>query len=85
MSNYRISSFKVYGAAVTFYERISRKQLTEAQFDQLRLTLDDEQTVNINKCICLLSHWPFFETFERFLCFIFEMSLNGPHLVPIER
>lgn len=43
-------------------------------------------TVNVNKCICLLSHWPFFDTFERFLEFLYRLSVSPtPHTVPIER
>lgn len=42
-------------------------------------------TVNVNKCICLLSHWPFFDAFETFLNFIYKLSTTGPHSVPIER
>ncbi|KDR07911.1 C-myc promoter-binding protein [Zootermopsis nevadensis] len=79
---------KVYGSAVTFYERVPAACLTAEQCCELQInqSVDDEKkTVNINKCICLLSHWPFFDTFEKFLLFLYEMACSGPHTVPIER
>lgn len=45
----------------------------------------DSVTYHTNKCICLLSHWPFFDTFEKFLLFLYNMACEGPHAVPIER
>lgn len=44
-----------------------------------------DYTVNTIKSICILSHWPFFDTFEKFLRFLHKMAHTGPHLVPIER
>lgn len=38
-----------------------------------------------NKSICLLSRWPFFDTFEKFLRYLHRMSITGPHKVPLER
>ncbi|GLG99459.1 Uncharacterized protein GBIM_05925 [Gryllus bimaculatus] len=77
---------KVYGSAVTFYERIDKSNLTPEQCKELQVDVStDAQTVNVNKCICLLSHWPFFDTFDKFLLFLYKMSCEGPHLVPIER
>ncbi|XP_069704600.1 DENN domain-containing protein Crag [Periplaneta americana] len=77
---------KVYGSAVTFYERVSEDILTAEQCRELQLNESSgKKTVNINKCICLLSHWPFFDTFEKFLLFLYEMACNGLHTVPIER
>ncbi|XP_023718394.1 DENN domain-containing protein Crag isoform X4 [Cryptotermes secundus] len=79
---------KVYGSAVTFYERIPTGSLTAEQCHELQINQsadDEKKTVNINKCICLLSHWPFFDTFEKFLMFLYEMACSGSHSVPIER
>ncbi|KAL0276469.1 UNVERIFIED_CONTAM: hypothetical protein PYX00_004034 [Menopon gallinae] len=113
---------KVYGSAVTFYERYPVEKLTEEQLEILKKSLENEvisrgnsnpelhsagnddesdtenclstlrsrvippsYTVNVNKCICLLSHWPFFDTFETFLNFLYKLSTTGPHSVPIER
>ncbi|XP_063215906.1 DENN domain-containing protein Crag isoform X2 [Bacillus rossius redtenbacheri] len=79
----RDASEKLYGSAVTFYERLSKEKLSSEQCRQLELT--DDNTVNVNKCICLLSHWPFFDTFEKFLLFLYETASSGPLPVPIER
>ncbi|XP_054286289.1 DENN domain-containing protein Crag [Macrosteles quadrilineatus] len=75
---------KVYGSAVTFYERVPPDKLTEEQLHKLNPE-GDTVTYNMNKCICLLSCWPFFDTFEKFLLFLYRMSCEGSHAVPIER
>lgn len=79
---------KVYGSAITFYERYPRDKVTPEQ----KRELDPGEggggkdvTYHTNKCICLLSHWPFFDTFEKFLLFLYNMACEGPHTVPIER
>ncbi|XP_056375869.1 DENN domain-containing protein 4C isoform X2 [Hyla sarda] len=82
---------KVYGAAIQFYEPYPREMLSEKQMIQLGLLTAVEKKVltskiiNTNKCICLLSHWPFFETFRKFLMFIYKLSVSGPHTLPIEK
>lgn len=42
-------------------------------------------SVYTNKCICLLSHWPFFDAFRKFLTFLYRYSISGPHVQPIEK
>ncbi|XP_077004186.1 DENN domain-containing protein 4C isoform X2 [Tamandua tetradactyla] len=84
------SAEKVYGAAIQFYEPYSREHLTEKQLMQLGLLTPVERkivskSINSNKCICLLSHWPFFEAFRKFLMFIYKLSVSGPHPLPIEK
>nr|XP_044612967.1 DENN domain-containing protein 4C isoform X2 [Equus asinus] len=84
------SAEKVYGAAIQFYEPYSRELLTEKQLLQLGLLTPVERkvvskSINSNKCICLLSHWPFFEAFRKFLMFIYKLSVSGPHPLPIEK
>ncbi|XP_053154407.1 DENN domain-containing protein 4C isoform X2 [Hemicordylus capensis] len=85
------SAEKVYGAAIQFYEPYSRELLTEKQHIQLGLLTAVERkvvtskSINSNKCICLLSHWPFFEAFRKFLMFIYKLSVSGPHPLPIEK
>ncbi|KAM4707264.1 DENN domain-containing protein 4C [Discoglossus pictus] len=82
---------KVYGAAIQFYEPYPREMLSEKQMLQIGLisTVDKKvkksKTINSNKCICLLSRWPFFETFRKFLMFIYKLSVSGPHTLPIEK
>ncbi|XP_053558626.1 LOW QUALITY PROTEIN: DENN domain-containing protein 4C [Bombina bombina] len=85
------SAEKVYGAAIQFYEPYPREMLSEKQMIQLGLITAVEKkvltskTINCNKCICLLSRWPFFETFRKFLMFIYKLSVSGPHTLPIEK
>lgn len=84
------SAEKVYGAAIQFYEPYSSELLTEKQLMQLGLLTPVERkrvskSINSNKCICLLSHWPFFEAFRKFLMFIYKLSVSGPHPLPIEK
>ncbi|XP_060093212.1 DENN domain-containing protein 4C isoform X1 [Heteronotia binoei] len=85
------SAEKVYGAAIQFYEPYSQELLTEKQHMQLGLLTAVERkvvtskSINSNKCICLLSHWPFFEAFRKFLMFIYKLSVSGPHPLPIEK
>ncbi|XP_069561508.1 C-myc promoter-binding protein-like isoform X1 [Brachyistius frenatus] len=45
----------------------------------------DPRSVYTNKCICLLSHWPFFDAFRKFLTFLYRYSISGPHALPIEK
>ncbi|XP_061594021.1 C-myc promoter-binding protein-like isoform X3 [Cololabis saira] len=45
----------------------------------------EPRSVHTNKCICLLSHWPFFDAFRKFLTFLYRYSISGPHALPIEK
>ncbi|XP_043933792.1 C-myc promoter-binding protein [Protopterus annectens] len=85
------SAEKVYGAAIQFYENYPQENLTDKQRSQLGLisTVDRKssvsKTIHTSKCICLLSHWPFFSAFKKFLTFIYRYSISGPHVLPIEK
>ncbi|XP_039217871.1 C-myc promoter-binding protein isoform X1 [Crotalus tigris] len=80
------SAEKVYGAAIQFYETYSEENLTEKQKSQLGfVATPSSKTVQTNKCICLLSHWPFFDAFKKFLTFLYRYSISGPHVLPIEK
>ncbi|XP_078386279.1 C-myc promoter-binding protein isoform X1 [Cetorhinus maximus] len=85
------SATKVYGAAIQFYEPLSQESLTDKQRSQLGLVSAADRkpilskTVHTSKCICLLSHWPFFEAFRKFLTFLYRYSISGPHALPIEK
>ncbi|XP_074862509.1 C-myc promoter-binding protein isoform X2 [Carettochelys insculpta] len=85
------SAEKVYGAAIQFYEPYPEENLTEKQKSQLGLVAtgdgksDNSKTIQTNKCICLLSHWPFFDAFKKFLTFLYRYSISGPHVLPIEK
>lgn len=81
---------QVYGAAIQFYEPYSEENLSERQRSQLSLPSSDlrpDETRNVysNKSICLLSHWPFFQSFRSFLTFLYRYSISGPHALPIEK
>ncbi|XP_063367869.1 DENN domain-containing protein Crag [Cydia amplana] len=80
---------KVYGSAVTFYETYPHSQLTESQMELLGWRTGISHTthsVHVSKSICLLSRWPFSDTFERWLLYILEMSWSKqPLTIPIER
>ncbi|KAM6960171.1 DENN domain-containing protein 4C isoform 3-T3 [Tautogolabrus adspersus] len=85
------SGEKVYGSAIQFYEPYPVDLLSEKQKIQLGLLTTVEKKmipnrpVNTNKCICLLSRWPFFESFRKFLMFLYKLSVSGPHPLPIEK
>ncbi|XP_038076059.1 C-myc promoter-binding protein-like [Patiria miniata] len=82
---------KFYGAAVAFYEGYPEEKLTPQQQKDLGLKPFKKNntkltySVHTNKCVCLLSRWPFFDAFKKFLTFIYRLSLSGPHTIPIER
>lgn len=81
---------QVYGAAILFYEPYPEENLSERQRSQLGLPSTDlrpdgSRSVYSNKSICLLSHWPFFQSFRSFLTFLYRYSISGPHALPIEK
>ena len=79
---------RLYGSALSFYEEYDETLLTDHQRKLLRLDqFKDvkERRVLTNKCLCLLSQWPFFEAFQRFLFFLYKRLLMGPYDIPIER
>ncbi|XP_016354653.1 LOW QUALITY PROTEIN: DENN domain-containing protein 4B-like [Sinocyclocheilus anshuiensis] len=43
------------------------------------------RSVQVKKSICVLSHWPFFSVFQKFLTFIYRYSISGPHVLPLEK
>uniref|UniRef100_A0A671WJX0 DENN domain containing 4B n=1 Tax=Sparus aurata TaxID=8175 RepID=A0A671WJX0_SPAAU len=85
------SGDKVYGAAIQFYESFSRELLSERQSVRLGLlsVVDRRPITNrslqVKKSICVLSHWPFFTVFQKFLTFVYRYSISGPHVLPLEK
>ncbi|XP_034029821.1 DENN domain-containing protein 4B-like isoform X2 [Thalassophryne amazonica] len=85
------SGDKVYGAAIQFYESFSRELLSERQSIRLGLlsVVDRRPITNrslqVKKSICVLSHWPFFTVFQKFLTFVYRYSISGPHVLPLEK
>lgn len=82
---------KVYGAAIQFYEAYPRECVSERQCVRLGLlsVVDRRPITNrslqVKKSICVLSHWPFFSVFQKFLTFIYRYSISGPHVLPLEK
>uniref|UniRef100_A0A182PR40 UDENN domain-containing protein n=1 Tax=Anopheles epiroticus TaxID=199890 RepID=A0A182PR40_9DIPT len=81
-------TYKVYGSALTFYEEFSEKNLNVQQRDLLDWSEESHKThsLHVNKSICILSRWPFGDTFEKWLQFLHQLSILDEKLpVPIER
>ena len=84
-------SQKVYGTAITFYEEYDEESLSDKQKDMLQLkpgqkwSRKSDRKILANKCICLLSRWPFFEAFKSFLFYLHKRQLMGPFDIPLER
>uniref|UniRef100_A0A8C7M8E9 DENN domain containing 4B n=1 Tax=Oncorhynchus kisutch TaxID=8019 RepID=A0A8C7M8E9_ONCKI len=82
---------KVYGAAIQFYEAFPRECLSERQSVRLGLVsvVDrrpiTNRTLQVKKSVCVLSHWPFFTVFQKFLTFVYRYSISGPHVLPLEK
>lgn len=64
------AKYKVYGFAVTFYEKYSKELLSDEQCELLKYNNDTNSNLHVNKSICLLSHWPFSHDFENWLLFL---------------
>ncbi|CAD5218783.1 unnamed protein product [Bursaphelenchus okinawaensis] len=89
---------KFYGASLTFYEKYTN-ELTETQLEKLELSsmIPEEESVEgqnsvsteakyySSKAICIVSRYPFFEAFRKFLFFVNGMSRSGSYKLPIER
>ncbi|XP_074094810.1 DENN domain-containing protein Crag isoform X2 [Cotesia typhae] len=72
----KIKVFKKFGVL---------KKLSLGQLEKLQYTDPELQSLNISKSICILSHWPFFDTFEKFLGFLHSMVNEKPQCIPIEK
>ena len=86
-----LSRPQVYGAAIQFYEAFPREGLSERQSVRLGLVsvVDRRPITNrmlqVKKSVCVLSHWPFFSVFQKFLTFVYRYSISGPHVLPLEK
>uniref|UniRef100_A0A182JSM0 UDENN domain-containing protein n=1 Tax=Anopheles christyi TaxID=43041 RepID=A0A182JSM0_9DIPT len=81
-------TYKVYGSALTFYEDFSENNLNVQQREMLDWSEESHKThsLHVNKSICILSRWPFGDTFEKWLQFLHQLSiLDDKQQVPIER
>uniref|UniRef100_W4VRF4 Putative calmodulin-binding protein crag n=1 Tax=Corethrella appendiculata TaxID=1370023 RepID=W4VRF4_9DIPT len=81
-------TYKVYGSALTFYEEFDEQNLTDQQKELLNFNevARKNNSLHVNKSICLLSHYPFGDTFEKWLQFLHALATDNHSLnVPIER
>lgn len=84
-------SHQVYGAAIQFYESFPQELLSERQRVRLGLlSVVDRRPITgrslqVKKSICVLSHWPFFTVFQKFLTFIYRYSVSGAQVLPLEK
>ncbi|XP_031566205.1 DENN domain-containing protein 4C-like, partial [Actinia tenebrosa] len=82
------SGQKIYGTAVTFFEILPESLMTDNLRQALNLNEKREDNVimnpHTNKCICILSHWPFFEAFKKFLSQLYRISVSAQP-IPIEK
>uniref|UniRef100_A0A1I8EJ60 UDENN domain-containing protein n=2 Tax=Wuchereria bancrofti TaxID=6293 RepID=A0A1I8EJ60_WUCBA len=92
---------KLYGSSVTFYEPytkpLSMEQMEKLELVNetvTRGTVEDssntndpaeQMTFHSNISICIISKYPFFNAFKRFLFYLHRISLSGAHSVPVER
>ncbi|CAH1134526.1 unnamed protein product [Ceutorhynchus assimilis] len=81
------AKYKVYGSALTFYEKYPVENVTEEQKELLGYTDgDDNFVLHVNKSICVLSHWPFSDDFQTWLLYLYHIVTEGnPTAVPVER
>ncbi|XP_011179058.1 DENN domain-containing protein Crag isoform X2 [Zeugodacus cucurbitae] len=81
-------TYKVYGSALTFYEDFEEAALNEKQRELLGWdeAFGKQHSLHIIKSICLLSHYPFGDTFDRWLRYLHRLAVHGVDLpVSIER
>lgn len=72
------SAQKIYGSALSFYEPFDESRLTQDQKTRLGISSEgkDNREIYAIKSICILSRWPFFECFEKFLTFLHRLVFN---------
>ncbi|XP_065156643.1 DENN domain-containing protein Crag isoform X3 [Atheta coriaria] len=77
---------KVYGSAVTFYEKFADDELSDEQTTKLNYEKGKGFNLHASKSICVLSHWPFADTFRQWLYFLYNMVAKGEEQeISIER
>ncbi|XP_017050308.1 DENN domain-containing protein Crag isoform X2 [Drosophila ficusphila] len=81
-------TYKVYGSALTFYEDYDESQLSAEQKELLGWDEEfaGQHSLHMIKAICLLSHHPFGDTFDKWLKYLHRMVLYGVNIpIPVER
>lgn len=81
---------KLYGAAVIFYDDYDQSKLRREELTKLGIMVSQSPpekrlSIHQNQSICVLSRWPFFDTFRKFLFCLYRISVSGPQMVPLER
>jgi len=80
---------KIYAAGITFFEELPEEsysvEVQEMLSNQEQSHKGEKFIIHTNKCICLLSHYPFFDAFRKFLLAIYRLSISGSQSVPLER
>lgn len=72
------SAQKIYGSSLSFYEPFDVSRLTLEQKSRLDIPSEEGggyETYAI-KSICILSRWPFFDCFEKFLMFLHRLVFD---------
>ena len=87
-----VSFYENYPLTSVTKEQKLRLCLNSDGYHYSETTTDDGESdesspvsYHVVKSICLLSHWPFFDAFEKFLLFLYNLSRGGSHSIPIER
>jgi hypothetical protein len=82
---------RLIGSCLTFYEKLNASQrdlflkLCKESPETMATCGDlDDLRLYVPRCLCLISQWPFVESFRKFLCHVYRLSLT-PSLIPIER
>lgn len=77
------SAQKIYGTAISFHEIFEDTCLNHYQKFCLGLIDADDKyskpegrELFVTKSICILSRWPFFDCFEKFLLFLYKLVFN---------
>ncbi|KAL7744055.1 hypothetical protein ACLKA6_001279 [Drosophila palustris] len=81
-------TYKVYGSALTFYEDYDESHLSPEQKELLGWSEEfgSQHSLHMIKAICLLSHHPFGDTFDKWLKYLHRMVLYGINIpIPVER
>jgi hypothetical protein len=79
------TSEKIYGASLAFLERIDNDKLNDLMKRRLNILAGNNEPIPgsekretyVSKAICLLSRHPFFDAFEAFLKFLYQMTVSN--------